>query len=43
MSTVRQCNRIVVLAGGQVVEDGSYDELMARGGYFTEMIKRQTV
>ena len=43
MSTIRQCNRIIVLAGGKVAEDGSYDELMARGGYFSEMIKRQTV
>ena len=43
MSTIRQCNRIVVLAGGKVAEDGTYDELMAKGGYFTEMIKRQTV
>ena len=43
MSTIRQCNRIVVLAGCKVAEDGTYDELMARGGYFTEMIKRQTV
>jgi ABC-type multidrug transport system fused ATPase/permease subunit len=32
-----------VLAGGKVVEDGSYDELMAKGGYFSEIIKRQTV
>jgi ABC-type bacteriocin/lantibiotic exporter with double-glycine peptidase domain len=43
MSTIRQCNRIIVLAGGKVAEEGSYDELMARGGYFSEMMKRQTV
>ena len=43
MSTIKQCNRIIVLAGGQVAEDGSYDELMAKGGYFSEIIKRQTV
>ena len=43
MSTIRQCNRIVVLAGGQVAEEGTYDELVARGGYFTDIIKRQTV
>ena len=42
MSTIRDCNRIIVLAGGKVVEDGSYDELLARGGYFSELIKRQT-
>jgi len=43
MSTIRQCNRIIVLAGGKVAEDGSYDELMAKGGYFSEIIKRQMV
>lgn len=43
MSTIRECNRIIVLAGGRVAEDGSYDELMAKGGLFSEIIKRQTV
>ena len=43
MSTIRECNRIIVLAGGRVAEDGSYDELMARGGYFSDIIKRQTL
>ncbi len=43
MSTIRQCNRIVVLGGGRVVEEGTYDELMAKGGYFSEIIKRQIV
>ena len=43
MSTIRQCNRIIVLAGGKVAEDGTYDELLAKGGYFSEIIKRQMV
>jgi ABC-type bacteriocin/lantibiotic exporter with double-glycine peptidase domain len=43
MSTIRECNRIIVLAGGRVAEDGSYDELVAKGGFFSEMIKRQSV
>ena len=43
MSTIRECNRIIVLGGGRVVEDGSYDELLAKGGLFSEIIKRQTV
>ena len=43
MSTIRECNRIIVLGGGRVAEDGSYDELMAKGGLFSEIIKRQTV
>ena len=43
MSTIRECNRIIVLGGGRVAEDGSYDELVAKGGLFSEIIKRQTV
>jgi ABC-type bacteriocin/lantibiotic exporter with double-glycine peptidase domain len=43
MSTIRQCNRIFVFNGGKVAEEGSYDELMAKGGFFSEIIKRQTV
>ncbi len=43
MSTIRQCNRIIVLSGGRVAEDGSFDELMAKGGLFSEIIKRQMV
>ena len=43
MSTIRQCNRIIVLADGKVAEDGSYEELLAKGGFFTDIIKRQTV
>ena len=43
MSTIRECNRIIVLNGGRVAEEGSYDELVAKGGLFSEIIKRQTV
>ena len=42
MSTIRECNRIIVLGDGKVAEDGSYDELLAKGGLFSEFIKRQT-
>ena len=42
MSTIRDCNRIIVLHNGRVAEDGSFDELMAKGGLFSEIIKRQT-
>ena len=42
MSTIRECNRIIVLGDGKVAEDGSYDELLAKGGLFSELIKRQT-
>ena len=42
MSTIRECNRIIVLGDGKVAEDGSYDELLAKGGLFSDIIRRQT-
>ena len=43
LSTIRDCNRVIVLDGGRVVEDGTYEELLAKGGFFSEIIKRQTL
>lgn len=43
LSTVRHCDRILVLDGGRIVEDGTYDELMALDGVFTELVRRQQV
>ena len=43
MSTIRECNRIIVLNNGRVAEDGSYEELMAKGGLLSEIIKRQKI
>jgi ATP-binding cassette subfamily B protein len=36
-STVRMADTIVVLDGARVVETGSHDELMARGGQYAEL------
>ena len=41
LSTIRQCDRIVVLERGKIVEDGTYDELIAKGGSFAELVARQ--
>ena len=41
LSTIKDCDRIIVLDNGRVAEEGSYDELMARGGIFTEIARRQ--
>jgi ATP-binding cassette, subfamily B, bacterial len=40
-STVRQADRICVLEHGRVVELGSHDELMARGGRYQHMFELQ--
>ena len=41
LSTVRNADRIYVLVRGEIVESGSYDELMANGGAFFDLAKRQ--
>jgi ATP-binding cassette subfamily B protein len=40
LSTVRDADQIVVLDRGRVVETGTYDELVARGGRFAELAAR---
>jgi len=40
-STVRMADRIVVLAGGQLVEQGNHQQLIALGGRYAEMFEMQ--
>ena len=41
LSTVRTADRIYVLDGGRVAEVGTFDELLAKGGLFATLAKRQ--
>ena len=41
LSTIKQCDRIIVLDKGHIIEDGNYDELIAKNGYFAELVSRQ--
>jgi ATP-binding cassette subfamily B protein len=40
-STVRRADRIYVLEGGEVVEEGSHEELVARGGAYARTFQLQ--
>jgi len=40
-STVRMADRILVLEGGQIVEDGCHSQLMARGERYSQMFELQ--
>ena len=40
-STVRMADRIIVLRGGEVVEEGTHQELVARGGLYAELFRMQ--
>ncbi|MGJ4849015.1 NHLP bacteriocin export ABC transporter permease/ATPase subunit [Bacillota bacterium Meth-B3] len=41
LSTIRQCDRVIVLEKGRIVEDGNYDELIAKNGSFAALVARQ--
>ncbi len=41
-STIRHANRIVVLQRGRVVEEGAWEDLMARNGYFRRLANLQS-
>ena len=41
LSTIRACDRIIVLEQGKIIEDGTYDELIAKNGFFAELVERQ--
>ncbi len=41
LATIRKATRILVFDGGRVVESGTFDELFALGGRFTQLTKAQ--
>ena len=43
LSTIKHCDRILCLDGGKIIEQGTYDELIKKDGFFAELVKRQRV
>ncbi|MDY4587834.1 MAG: NHLP bacteriocin export ABC transporter permease/ATPase subunit [Oscillospiraceae bacterium] len=41
LSTIMKCDRIIVLDGGRIAEQGTFDELMEAGGLFSRLASRQ--
>src|SRR5690606_9980084 len=42
LSTIRRADHLYVIDDGRVVEQGGYDELMAAGGLFADLVRRQS-
>lgn len=43
LSTIKHCDWIIVLDNGHIVEESTFDEILAKGGYFAELVERQRV
>ena len=41
LSTIRGCDRVIVMDDGRIAEEGGFDELVEKGGIFAELVKRQ--
>jgi len=41
LSTIRNADKIVVLDHGRILEIGSHNELLARGGHYQQLVEMQ--
>ncbi len=43
LSTIRNADRILVIHGGKIIEDGNHSQLIAKGGYYYNLYTNQFV
>lgn len=39
VEAMKRCDRIICLGDGKVAEDGTFEELVARGGVFAQLMQ----
>lgn len=39
VEAMKRCDRVICLGEGKVAEDGSFEELMKKGGVFAQLMK----
>lgn len=42
LSTIAQMDRIVVMDEGRIIEDGTHEDLLAKGGLYAQLWSRQS-
>jgi ABC-type multidrug transport system fused ATPase/permease subunit len=43
LATVKNCDRILVIDDGQIIQDGKYDELVGQSGLFRDLVQGQVL
>ena len=43
LSTIKECDRILYLEGGKIIEEGTYDELVSKKTKFRDLVEKQQI